>query len=307
MNRVDEMAKLSSRLPWNDMIKKFIAGKPKDVDGLLNVSAMRHRHELLKIIFSLFKFRIPEWWDMDYFLLTMFINGYVGVTDTDAGIVGLRCGYRGLNLYDRPTHMVFANPVLGNFERTIGVDGILWKLQYDYCGVSGILDRYSYMLAQCDASIDVNLMNTRVATIAFAENKAQAETYKKMYDDITEGKPLVVMKAKESNLSRQNPLPWVFNPVKEAYISDKLYELKRQIKEDFLIDIGINTINNRKKERVVVDEVNANNQEADAAVYHWYTNLSEGAEQINIMFDRDLVGVEQNFDNSSIQSFTDKE
>ena len=176
-------------IPLSDLIREFFAAKPSEVDGVLNSSAMYYRYYLLKKLFGRFDFKIPDSWDKDYMLDALFMEGYFIVTDTEAGIVPLRCGLTGINIYNHPTTAIVANPVLGNFERTIGVDCALVQLQANYQGVYPMINRYATMLAMCDSSIAVNLMNTKAAFVFGASNKAQAETFKKMYDEITCGKP----------------------------------------------------------------------------------------------------------------------
>lgn len=285
------MNKLDGKIQWKDATRRFLKGKPKDVEGLYNVETRRARRYLIRVLFGCFDVNLPNHWEYNYTMEQLFLRGYIGVTDTVAGVQALKCGYYGYNLREQPTNLIFAIPALGkygDFRRTIGVDAVLWRISFDYGNVNDILDSYSHLLAQCYASIAVNMMNTRVANIGYAENKAQAETMKKAYDDITDGKPLVVMKD-PGNLRDTGKPPWIFNPVKEGYICDKLEELRRQIKEDFLAEIGINTLNNRKSERMVVDEVNANNQEIETAAAHWQKNLDIGSKQIKDMFDIDAT------------------
>lgn len=292
---------LWNNVPLNDLLREFFARKPSDVDGVMNTSAYYYRLYLLKKIFGRFAFdNLPDGWDRDYMLETLFMEGFFVVTDTEAGVLPLKCGLSGINVFQKPTTAIIANPVLGSFERTIDVDCVVCQLQPNYEGVYPLINRYSTMLAMCDSSIAVNLMNTKSAFIFGASNKAQAETLKQMYDKISCGEPAVFMK------DGINSEEFFTIPVKQNFIADDVQLLKRKIINEFLTEIGINNSNLDKRERLTDDEVNANDQEVIANIQCWIDNITHGIDKINKMFDlsisfviRDFGGREERKDESS--------
>lgn len=292
---------LWNNVPISDLVRDFFARKPSDVDGVMNMSAYYYRLYLLKKLFGRFAFdNLPDGWDHDYILETLFMEGFFIVTDTEAGILPLKCGLSGVNVFLKPTTAIVANPVLGNFERTIDVDCALCQLQPNYEGVYPMINRYATMLAMCDSSISVNLMNTKTAFIFGASNKAQAETMKQMYDKISCGEPAVFMK------DGINSEEFFTIPAKQNFIADDVQLLKRKIINEFLTEIGINNSNLDKRERLTDDEVNANDQEVIANIQCWIDNITYGINKINKMYDlsisfviRDFGGKEERKDESS--------
>ena len=273
-------------VPFSDLLNEFFARKPKDVDGVANTSAMYYRAKLLRLILQRFKWEnIPENWEYDYFIEHLFLDGIIGITDTSAGILALKCGLTGIGIFEQPTEAIFANPVLGNFRRTLGEDCEIIKIQYDYHGIGWILDRYSVLLAMCDSSLATNLMNTKIAYVFGATSKTQAETFKALYDDIAMGKPAVFTSTGNTGLMKEQLFTM---PVKENFIADDVQLLKRKIINEFLTDIGINNTNLDKRERLTDDEVNANNDEVLANISHWYDNILDGISRVNKMFNLDL-------------------
>lgn len=266
-------------IPFDDLLREFFARRPSDVEGVANTSAMYYRKKLLRLLLARFEWTLPREWDKDYFLTTLFHEGHIAITDTAIGIIGLRSGLTGINVYDRPTTAVFANHVLGNFERTIGVDCSIIKLMYDYSGVDWIITRYAAMLAMCDSGIAVNLMNTKATYVFGATSKGQSDSYKKMYDEITQGKPAVFVN--NDSINKENMFTM---PAKENFIADDVQLLKRKIVNEFLTDIGINNTNLDKRERLTDDEVNANNEEVRFNIMDWVDNIQEGIEQTKILF-----------------------
>lgn len=272
-------------IPFHDLLNNFFARKPKDVDGVANTSSLYYRDWLLKKILSRFEFtNIPTYWDKNYFLEVLFLDGHVCITDTSAGVLPFKCGLTGIGIFEQPTKCIVANPVLGNFDRTIDVDCALLRIQYNYGGCGWLINRYATLLAMCDSSVSVNLMNSKIAYVFKASSKAQSETMKKLYDNIAMGEPAVFV-GENGALNDDN----VYNlPVKNNFIADDVQLLKRKIINEFLTEIGINNTNLDKRERLTEDEVNANDDEVIANVQHWLDNLTDGVKRINTMFNLDI-------------------
>ena len=273
-------------VPFQDLLNQFFARKPKDVDGVANTSNLYYRDYLLKKILSRFEFgNLPSFWDMDYFLEVLFLEGKVAITDTAMGILPFKCGCTGIGVFEQPTEVIIANPVLGSFRRTIDVDCALIKLQYNYQGIGWMINRYATLLAMCDSGIAVNLMNSKAAYVFKAASKAQAATIQKMYDDITQGQPAVFV-GENGALNSEN----VFTmPVKENFVADDIQLLKRKILNEFLTEIGINNTNLDKRERLTDDEVNANNDEVSANIQHWFDNMQDGINRANKLYNLGLT------------------
>ena len=279
-------------VPFQDLVHQFFARKPKEVDGVANTSNLYYRDYLLKKILSRFEFgNLPSYWDIDYFLEVLFLEGKICITDTAAGVLPLKCGVTGIGIFEQSTECIIANPVLGSFRRTIDVDCALIKLQYNYQGLGWMINRYSTLLAMCDSGIAVNLMNSKAAYIFKAASKSQAATIQKMYDEITQGKPAVFV-GENGALNSEN----VYNlPVKENFVADDIQLLKRKILNEFLTEIGINNANLDKRERLTDDEVNANNDEVYANIQHWYDNISDGINRANKLYNLGLSVKVRNF------------
>ena len=73
-------------------------------------------------------------------------------------------------------------------------------------------------------------------------------------------------------------------PTQSPYISDKLMELRNDYDSKILTFIGLNNNNITKRERLIVDEVNANNEFINANAYSRLTARQKDAEKINKMF-----------------------
>ena len=269
-----------------DLLNKYFRVEPRSVEGLNNTSVLYYTQQLIKKLFGVFEIQgAPDGWDINYMKERIFLDGRLCVTDTAMGVLPLQTGVAGINVFNHPTTCVIANPVLGTFERIIDTDCALVLLQFDYGNAWPMINRYAALLASCDGSIAVNLINSRVAAIFGAENKKEAESYKLMYDQITEGKPGVfVGEAMAKKLSER----LMYNRVKESYVADQIENLKHQIMDDFLSDLGVENANTDKRERLITNEVESNYQEVRAGAEHWLDNINVGFAKANDLYKLNL-------------------
>lgn len=284
--------KKSNRIPaeynpvgYDDLLRQLYAETPKNVDGVFNASSMFYDYELLKLIYSAYEITgAPAWWDYNYMIEALFMKGFFCITDTQLGVVPLECSFSGTNMWNRPTLITVANTVLKTFTKRIPEEAALVQLQYGFKSAMQLVQRYSTQLAMCDSSIAVNLMNSKASIICQAENQAQKKTYEEMFNRISAGEPFVVVK--DGLVKKDESV--LFLPVKQAYIADDVMILKRKIMNEFLSRVGINNANIDKRQRLNVDEVNANDEEIEAAGKHWIKCVNEGLDVANRLFDLNI-------------------
>jgi hypothetical protein len=243
------------------------------------------RKYLLQKAFSVFKWTLPETWDQDYFLYTLYSIGYIAVLDTEQfGVIPQYATVGGYNVFYHPTYIIVSNPLLPATKKTIDIDCTIIKMQPDYCGMMDIINYYADMLALCSQSVAINLINTHTATIYPAINKAMAESYKKMFDKVAGGEPAIVIdKSLFDEQGRPLWTPFQSN-VKNLYISDEILSDMLKIENRFCTEIGIPNTNTEKRERMVTDEVNSNNVDTGLRAALWLEELQKGVEKTNKMF-----------------------
>lgn len=263
--------------------------KPTEVSGIDNIATGYYFNYLLRLTKGIFEINMPEHWDSDFILDTLLLDGVFGIFEYDSDPIAMNCHPFGVNMYYKPTSFNIANPVLGNFAKTIGVDGAIIYLE-EYPGVNAqfktvrpLLTKYAYQLAACDKCIDQSLMNSGVAAIFSASSKKSAESFRKMYDEISQGMPAVFID-EELGLASGTSRNLQYTPAKDNYICDKVQIEKRCIIEEFLTAIGVNNANTSKRERLNSDEVNSNNDECYVATAVWRRNLKETIDHAKKLF-----------------------
>lgn len=241
---------------------------------------------LLQKAMSLFKWELPESWSKSYFLYVLYCWGYLAVVNTNKfGVIPQACTLSGYNVFYQPTHALITNPLLrGNLQPAIDQQCTLIRLQPDYGGIFDIVSYYADMLALCAESVGMNLMNTHLSYVFSANNKTAAESFKKLSDKISSGEVAVVV---DKNLFKEDGSKnWeAFEQnLKQVYIASDVLSDMRKIEAMFDTDIGIPNANTDKRERLITDEVNANNIETVSKCSMWLDELKESCAKTNNMF-----------------------
>lgn len=242
---------------------------------------------LLQKAMSVFEWDLPETWNKDYFLYVLYCWGYVAVVNTDKfGVIPQGCGLKGYDVFYAPTHAVIANPLLsGILEPRIGTQCELLKLQPDFSGILDLVGHYAEQMALASQSVSVNLLNSKLSYVFTAKTKALAESLKKMYDQIASGEPAVVIDSRLKNAADGEETWKSFEQnVGGNYIVTNLLADLRKIEAMFDTEIGIPNANTDKRERLIQDEVNANNIETYSKCAMWLENLQDACKRVNDMF-----------------------
>ena len=275
-----------------DYINLYSASRSPSTVHVKNTRLARYfRKYLLQKAFSVFKWTLPEEWDRDYFLYTLYCRGFIAILNTARyGTICQECSPGGYNLYYRPSYVIVTNPLIRDtLTLNIDRDCVLLKLQPDYSSIMDIVSYYADQLALASEAMGVNLVNTKSGVVFGADGKAQAETFKKMFDNLSEGDPAVVIGKKLLNDDgTPNWFPFVQN-VKESYVTSDILSDMRKIEAMFDTEIGIPNANTDKRERLISDEVNANNVETATRCELWLETLRTGLDKANDMFGLQLA------------------
>lgn len=246
---------------------------------------------LLQLAISVFKWRIPKTWDKDYFLYCLYLFGYISVVNTDRfGVIPQHCTLTGYGAFYQPTDVIVSNPLFKRsaMKATIGVNCELIKLQLDYGSILDLINYYGDLMALAAESAGVNLINVKLAYLFAAGNKAAGESFKKIYDKVASGEGSVVYDKALLDENGELNIQMFNQNLKNTYIAGDILSDLRKYKDDFLTVIGINNANTDKKERLITDEVNANNEETHALADLWLEQLKECCDKVNDMFGLDI-------------------
>ena len=254
------------------------------------------RRYLFQKAVSVFDLQCPETWSKDYFWYVLYGAGYIGILDVPGmGVIPQYCTYKGYNVFYQPKAFLVANPAIQNGtpqERTLGPagNGVLIKLTPDYCGICDLVGYYADLMAVTAEGMGINILNSKLAYIFAVDNQASANSFKKMMDQINAGQPGVVI---DKNLLDEEGKPtWqtFAQDLRQNFIAPELQETMDKIERMFEQEIGIpNTGGTEKKERLITDEVNANNVSTYSKAELWLQNIRSGCEEANAKFGLNLA------------------
>lgn len=288
---------MNTPISFNEQtLVNYFNAQPSEVKGRYNSDVEVKKRYLYNKLYSVFKFNLPEDWDMNYFRFWLFHYGSIAVIYTNEfGWVAQPYSIKKLNLYYNPQVIeVYNQHIKTPKTGIIGANAGIIRLFDDYYSFDDLVTQYATVLSQIDRCINVNLMNSNVTALFEADSKKQAEELKTAYSEATEGKPLVVL---NKDVMNGKSVSTLFPSVSSNFIVDKLLTARRTILNQFLTEVGIRNANYDKKERLNSQEVSENNDETSAIVSVVFENLQKCIDVVNQISDLN-ISVELRYDYS---------
>lgn len=217
-------------------------------------------------------------------------NGSVAFfEDPQLGYVFTPGGQGGnLNIYGQP---VVYNAIGFNYSKQIKVDaskeeldrsyGVIIGNDINYEGFGVEINTYAEDLAQIKQYVDVNLGTTATPWLIQATPKTRLSLVTAFKKAITGDAAIVADKNLDPDSLK------VLN-LNAPYNVDKLRDEYSRIENEFMTTLGISNADNAKKERMLVDEVNANNGQININAKARLDARQAAVETINARFGLDI-------------------
>lgn len=277
-----------SNIPYNYNYINAIdsVANPSGVTVTNTKAAAFFRRYLLQKAMSVFTWKLPENWSKDYFLYILYCIGHVAVFNTDRyGVIPQQCTLSGYNIFYQPRNVLIANPLLRHsVQLTINENCVVFKLESDYGGIMDLVNMYADLMALTVQAAGVNLINSKLAYVFGANGKGAAESFKKAADKVESGEPFVVV---DKSLFRDDgtlSATMFQQNLRQNYIAPELLETLQKLSNMFATEIGIPNANMEKRERLIVDEVNANNVETITRCDMWLDGWKDSCKRAREMF-----------------------
>lgn len=181
------------------------------------------------------------------------------------------------NAYYEPTQAIIANPGL-NYNATleIGKDCVVIKNDLTYTGLMPLFYKYANLLAECDLSIRMATVLTRVPTLATADNSNTVASFERFFSDIEAGKfsGLILDRTLLDGLKTNDYAS------KISHLKD-LIETRQYLLANWFIELGLNANYNMKREALNSSETAINEQTLTPLIEQMYNELKKGIEKVN--------------------------
>lgn len=182
------------------------------------------------------------------------------------------------NYYDEPTKV---RPIATNYAKSKiyenGVDCVVIRNNDDMIPTAPTIELYALELAEIQRTIDVNIKAMKTPILIHGTNK-QMLSLKNIYNQLDENRP-AIFTDKDFDLGAINVLK-----TDAPIVFDKLQIQKHAVWNECMSYLGINNANMDKRERLVTNEVEANNEQIGLALNVALKARKEACKLINEMF-----------------------
>ena len=241
-----------------------------------------------KICLSMFEWvNLPETMNARYLEECLYYKGEAGLLyDENYGFINTQVANNGyLNIYGLPTSLncySFGYQTIKNLytglEGTQDKDCILVMNNWQRIPTASTIELFCQRLAEAEmtASVNIKAQKTPVLIVVDESQRLMMENLYAQYDG---NRPFI--------MGDKNQLGEGF--IKSIntgadFIADKVMEYKKQIWNEALQFLGINTLQTEKKERLITDEASSNNELINLNLQSMLIPRQEACKQFNKLF-----------------------
>ena len=254
-----------------------------EISGKMSVRAMVWRSLLYDLVFACWDMSLHEGWIITPLRYMLFGFGSIGVVYTKElgwiyGSYGVdKVGWQYEPLLFNVNNHVLPRPATG----IRGVNGVILHIHDDYTGYDPLINEYAEMLASCDKGVQINLRQARMGKIIGAESQKEAATFKQALTGSGDGDPVVYVNKNIFSEDGKLNIASIMGDAGRDFIGDKLMETRLMIIKEFLTRIGVRTVGMEKREHLLNQEINENNDETGSEPYVIETCLKDDLEILN--------------------------
>lgn len=252
-----------------------------------------------KIATSMFEWvNLPSSMSERWIEESLYRNGTAALLKTkDYGFINTQCASAGkVNIYGLPTKLNCYSFEFQDMRNTYtGLTEINTKKEYKDCilvmnnwdriPTSISMELFAYRLYEAQRTCDVNIVAQKTPILLLINDK-QRMTLMNLYNQYNGNQPFIFG---DKDQLTENMLRAI--DTKAPYITDKVSDYKKEIWNEALTFLGINNIMVDKKERLVSDEANSNNELINLNLQSFLVPRKEACKQFNERYG--LIGTDK--------------
>ncbi len=136
---------------------------------------------------------------------------------------------------------------------------------------------YVNKLAEAERTMDVNVKANKTPVVVLCDDK-DVLSFKRIFQQVDGNSP-AVFADRSLNLDNMQALD-----LKAKFLGNELMDYKKSVENELLTFLGINNIPAEKKERLITDEANSNNQLIDSFFELGLEARQRACEEINALY-----------------------
>ena len=242
-----------------------------------------------RIALSMFEWvNLPKSMNSRYLELCLYFNGKAALLKTKKyGFINTKCAGTGyVNIYGLPTKLncfsydfneqrdlyIGLNPVNENDEYS---ECILVQNNWESIPTVSSMELFAYRLYEASRVCDINITSQKTPVLLVAD-ETQRLFLENLYQQYNGNQPFIFG---DKDQLGENTIKCI--NTQAPYVADKITEYKKEIWNEALTFLGVNNIMLEKKERLVTDEANSNNELINLNLESFLAPRLEACRQFN--------------------------
>lgn len=278
------------------MSKKNKKIKTNSVDFLSSVylnelQYVDYIERIKKICLSMFEWiNLPSSMNSRYLEECLFYLGQASLLyDDKYGFINTKCTSDGrINIYGLPTDLTCYSYDyhttrrlyigLNGDDKQINEEAILVMNNYERIPTLSTCELFAKKLTNADLTAYINIQSQKTPVLILC-NENQRLTLENMYSQYEGNKPVIFGDSDNLNINAIKSIN-----TNAPFIADKVMEYKKEIWNELLTFLGINNLMLEKKERLVSDEANSNNELINMNLQSFLIPRQEACKKFNELF-----------------------
>lgn len=279
--------------------KKIYKNNYQFIDNLLinDYTFIDYLERFKKVALSIFEWvNLPKSMNSMYLERCLYYDGIATLLkDENYGFINTRCSSAGqVNIYGLPTKF---NCYSYSYEsiRTLYTglltsvsderrkyledkQCILVQNNWDRMPTAGSMELFAMRLYEAERTIDTNIKAQKTPVLLLIDEK-QRLLMENLYSQFDGNKPMIFGDKNQLSSDSIKSISTL-----APYVADKLTDYKKEIWNEALTFLGINNIMVDKKERLITDEANSNNELINLNLQSYLAPRIEACKQFNEKF-----------------------
>lgn len=244
-----------------------------------------------KICLSMFEWvNLPKSMNSRYLEECLFYLGQASLLyDENYGFINTKCTSNGqINIYGLPTRLNCYSYRYQSYRNLyIGLNGdetqknneaILVMNNYERIPTLATTELFAYRLYEADMTATTNIKAQKTPVLVLCKEN-QRLTLENMYSQYEGNRPVIFGDSSELDINSIKSVN-----TNAPFVADKIMDYKKQIWNELLTFLGINNIMLEKKERLVTDEANGNNELINMNLQSFLIPRQEACKKFNELF-----------------------
>ena len=250
---------------------------------------MDYLYRFTKIALSMFEWvNLPKSMNSRYLEMCLFYLGKAALLKTKKyGFINTKCAGDGhVNIYGLPTNLhcfsydyyternlyTGLNPVNENDEYS---DCILVMNNWEAIPTVSSMELFAFRMYEASRVCDINITSQKTPVLLVAD-ETQRLFLENLYQQYNGNQPFIFG---DKDQLGENTIKCI--NTQAPYVADKITEYKKEIWNEALTFLGVNNIMLEKKERLVTDEANSNNELINLNLESFLAPRLEACRQFN--------------------------